>query len=214
MRTSDATVLRRIQEESVHQDCLPVRNLGVDDWAWRKGQEYGTIMVNLDLHRVVDLLPDRAAQSFSEWLKQHPEIATISRDRCGLYAEGATIGAPQCQQIADRFHLVLNLSATMERVLEERSASSSCLRLRMHPRSPSCRLRIQEAMLEPRCRERHRHNCAGSADWTVTSRLSACATLASRSSDRPRLGHGKEDDPTLASRREVSRAETASPQAA
>src|SRR5512133_3245485 len=121
MRTSDDTVLRRIQEESVQQERLPIRNLGVDDWAWRKGQEYGTIMVNLDLHRVEDLLPDRAAESFSEWLKQHPEIATISRDRCGLYAEGATMGAPQSQQIADRFHLILNLSATMERVLEERS---------------------------------------------------------------------------------------------
>ena len=66
--------------------------------------------MDLDLHRV-DLLPDRAAESFSEWLKQYPEIATISRDR-------ATLGAPQSQQIADRFHLILNLSATMEPVLE------------------------------------------------------------------------------------------------
>jgi transposase len=98
-----------------------VRNLGVDDWAWRKGQEYGTILVNLDLHRVLDLLPDRASESFSEWLKSHPEVATIARDRCGLYAEGASLGAPQCQQVADRFHLILNLSSTMERVLEERS---------------------------------------------------------------------------------------------
>lgn len=121
MCTSDDTVLRRVQEESVQQDCTLIRNLGVDDWAWRKGQEYGTILVNLDLHRVADLLPDRAAESFSEWLKQHPEIATISRDRCGLYADGATLGAPQSQQIADRFHLILNLSSTMERVLEERS---------------------------------------------------------------------------------------------
>jgi transposase len=70
---------------------------------------------------VLDLLPDRASESFSEWLKAHPEIATISRDRCGLYAEGASLGAPQSQQIADRFHLILNLSTTMERVLEERS---------------------------------------------------------------------------------------------
>ena len=77
--------------------------------------------MDLDLHRVVDLLPDRAAESFSAWLQQHPEILTIARDRCGLYAEGAALGAPQSQQIADRFHLILNLSATMERVLEERS---------------------------------------------------------------------------------------------
>jgi transposase len=121
MGTSDDTVLRRVRDDAVQQPCPPVRNLGVDDWAWRKGQEYGTILVNLDLHRVLDLLPDRASESFSEWLRAHPEIATISRDRCGLYAEGATLGAPQSQQIADRFHLILNLSTTMERVLEERS---------------------------------------------------------------------------------------------
>jgi transposase len=90
-------------------------------WAWRKGQEYGTILVNLDRRRVVDLLPDRAAESLSEWLRQHAEIITISRDRCGLYAEGASLGAPQAQQVADRFHLILNLSSPMERVLEERS---------------------------------------------------------------------------------------------
>jgi transposase len=120
--TSDDTVLRRVRQPPAQPaSTLPIRNLGVDDWAWRKGQDYGTILVNLDLRRVVDLLPDRAAESFSEWLQQHPEIVTISRDRCGLYAEGATLGAPQSQQIADRFHLILNLSGTMERVLEERS---------------------------------------------------------------------------------------------
>jgi transposase len=115
--TSDDTVLHRVRQKPDQKiDVLPVHNLGVDDWAWRKGQEYGTILVNLDARRVVDLLPDRAADSFSEWLRQHPEIVTVSRDRCGIYAEGATLGAPQSQQIADRFHLVLNLSATMERV--------------------------------------------------------------------------------------------------
>jgi len=119
--TSDDTVLRRVREQPTEASAVPIHNLGVDDWAWRKGQDYGTILVNLDLHRVVDLLPDRAAESFSAWLKQHPEIVTISRDRCGLYAEGATLGAPQSQQVADRFHLLVNLSATMERVLEERS---------------------------------------------------------------------------------------------
>jgi transposase len=120
--TSGDTVLRRIQQESAQApSARSIRHLGVDDWAWRKGQDYGTILVDLDLHRVVDLLPDRAAESFSEWLQKHPEIVTVARDRCGLYAEGAALGAPQSQQVADRFHLVLNLSSTMERVLEERS---------------------------------------------------------------------------------------------
>jgi transposase len=92
---SDDTVLRRIQQKPEQEpSVLPIRNLGVDDWAWRKRQDYGTILVDLDLHRVLDLLPDRAAESFSEWLKQHPEIVTVSRDRCGIYAEGAALGAP------------------------------------------------------------------------------------------------------------------------
>jgi transposase len=110
-----------VREKSAQEvSLLPIRNLGVDDWVWRKGQDYGTIMVNLDLHQVIDLLPDRAAESFSSWLKEHSEITSIARDR-GLYAEGATLGASQSQQVADRFHLLVNLSATMEGVLEERS---------------------------------------------------------------------------------------------
>ena len=86
-----------------------------------RGQAYGTILVDLDLHRVIDLLPERTTESFSAWLGRHPEIVTIARDRGGLYAEGAAHGAPQAQQVADRFHLLVNLSATMERVLEEHS---------------------------------------------------------------------------------------------
>jgi transposase len=118
--TSDDTVLRRLKEEADWSVPTEIRHLGVDDWAWRKGQEYGTILVNLDLHRVADLLPDRSTESLSEWLQQRRGIATIARDRCGLYAEGATLGAPNAQQVADRFHLILNLSTTIERVLEER----------------------------------------------------------------------------------------------
>jgi transposase len=120
--TSDDTVLRRVREQpSGTVASTPIRHLGVDDWAWRQGQAYGTILVDLDLHRVIDLLPERTTESFSVWLERHPEIVTIARDRGGLYAEGAARGAPQAQQVADRFHLLVNLSATMERALEERS---------------------------------------------------------------------------------------------
>jgi transposase len=119
---SDDTVVRRVREKPPEEvSVTPIRHLGVDDWAWRKGQVYGTILVDLDLHRVIDLLPERTAESFAAWLKQHPEIVTIARDRGGLYAEGAARGAPQSQQVADRFHLLVNLSATMERVLEAHS---------------------------------------------------------------------------------------------
>jgi transposase len=118
---SDDTVLRIVKLLPVVSPEDPVRCLGVDDWAWRKGQEYGTILVDLDRHAVVDLLPDRSAEGLAEWLLKHPTVSVVSRDRSGAYADGAQTGAPGAQQVADRFHLVLNLSAAIERALEERS---------------------------------------------------------------------------------------------
>lgn len=119
MEVSADTVLRRVKQGPV---LLPSRAsvVGVDDWAWRKGQNYGTILVDLGKHRPLDLLPDRSATSLADWLQQHPEVRIISRDRAGVYAEGATEGAPQAVQVADRWHLLCNLTAAVERVLEQR----------------------------------------------------------------------------------------------
>jgi transposase len=86
-----------------------LRIIGVDEWAWRKGAACGTILVDLETRTVVDLLPDRSSASLATWLSQHPGVEIVCRDRHGLYAEGARVGAPQARQVADRFHLVQNL---------------------------------------------------------------------------------------------------------
>jgi transposase len=118
---SDDTVIRMVKASGDASASDPVRHLGVDDWAWRKGQSYGTILVDLDKHQVIGLLPDRSVESLQAWLERHPGVEVISRDRCGMYAEAAQQGAANAVQVADRFHLFLNLSTAIERSLEERS---------------------------------------------------------------------------------------------
>jgi transposase len=118
---SDDTVTRFVKISGDGSGSGPVRHLGVDDWAWRKGQTYGTILVDLDKRKVVDLLPDRSVEGLQAWLEKHPGVEVITRDRCGIYAEAAEQGAANAVQVADRFHLFLNLSTAVERTLEERS---------------------------------------------------------------------------------------------
>lgn len=94
------------------------RVLGVDDWAIRKGQSYGTILVDLEKQQPVDLLSESSADALSTWLKTHPGVEIISRDRGSEYIKGATEGAPEATQVADRWHLLKNLRDSLERYFE------------------------------------------------------------------------------------------------
>jgi hypothetical protein len=92
--------------------------LGLDDWAYRKGHRYGTILVELARNQVVDLLPDRQAGTVSSWLQAHPGVVIIARDRAGAYADGCRDGAPQAVQVADRWHLLCNVGDALRQAIE------------------------------------------------------------------------------------------------
>src|ERR671934_2988585 len=117
--TSPSTLLRLVRASpGPHTPALQA--VGVDEWAWRRGHRYGTILVDLVTHRVVDLLPDRSAKTVAAWLAQHPTIAVVCRDRSDLYGDGIRQGAPQAVQVVDRFHLVQNLRQALEAFLLDR----------------------------------------------------------------------------------------------
>jgi transposase len=119
--TSPDTLLRRVKRRQ-NEPAQPPRVVGIDDWAWRKGQRYGTIIVDLERRDVLDLLPDRDTDTVAGWLKAHPGVEVISRDRSAAYVQAATAGASQAAQVADRWHLLKNLREAVERVLERHAA--------------------------------------------------------------------------------------------
>ncbi|WP_216850898.1 ISL3 family transposase, partial [Acidisphaera sp. L21] len=99
------TLLRVVRRRASPIGAGPVTVIGIDDFAWKRGQRYGTLLCDLELRRIVDLLPDREPATIEAWLTAHPEITIVSRDRGGGYAQAATNAAPQAVQVADRWHL-------------------------------------------------------------------------------------------------------------
>jgi transposase len=116
MPTSADTVLRLVRALPLPASETP-RAVGVDDWALKKGQTYGTILVDLETRRVADLLPDRTAPTLAAWLQARGSVEVIARDRSSEYARGATLGAPDAVQVADRWHLLDNLRQMFARWL-------------------------------------------------------------------------------------------------
>jgi transposase len=114
---SATLLLRRLRQLTVPSSSSP-RVVGIDDWAYKRGQRYGTILVDLERHCVVDLLPDRTTDTVAAWFKKQPKVEVVSRDRAGAYAEATRQGAPQAQQVADRWHLLQNLTEAVQRVVE------------------------------------------------------------------------------------------------
>lgn len=145
MPVSSDLLLRDMHRESVPARPTP-RVLGVDDWAFRKRQRYGTVLIDLERGTPVDLLPDREPETLANWLQEHPGVEIISRDRGDCYIKGATQGAPNAVQVADRFHLVKNVRDVLVRVFE-RYATRIRKVLREEP--PTEDAEVSQATVEP-----------------------------------------------------------------
>ena len=117
MPTSPDTLLRLTRTIAIPAPVAP-RVLAVDDFAFRKGRTYGTILVDGEQHHPVDLLPERSAAALAAWLQEHPGVEIITRDRAHEYARGASDGAPQALQVLDRWHLIGNLQEALARLLD------------------------------------------------------------------------------------------------
>jgi transposase len=149
MLGSADTILRQVRALTPAPQPSP-RVVGIDDWAIRKGQRYGSILVDLERHRPIDLLPEHASAPIATWFEDHPTIEVVARDRASIYAEALAKGAPRAQQVADRWHLTQNVGSALQEVLARHtSALREVARQLTAERMPPAAIMVPPAQLPP-----------------------------------------------------------------
>jgi len=220
LRTSGDTLLRRIRQTPLPQAPTPSA-LGVDDWAKRKGRSYGTILVDLERRRPIELLADREAGTLADWLKEQTGVEVVTRDRATYYADGISAGAPHALQVADRFHLLKNLREVVERVINSQRralreaaqllspfrAMSESLKEQslpsLHPKSASSRRSVKELMRQQTKREQRieryeeikRMRAEGQSISSIARKLGmqrATVRMFLRADEYPEARHGSQ----------------------
>jgi transposase len=147
---SKDTLLRVVRSRAPDWHSTP-QVVGIDDWAWKRGHRYGTIVCDLERRRIIDLLPDREVATVQAWLSDRPSIRTISRDRGGGYSQAATRGRPQAIQIADRWHLMENASAAFLTAVRH-SLHAIRVGLRAGVSDPTALTSVEQRQYEAWCR--------------------------------------------------------------
>jgi len=177
LTVSPDTLLHRVRQAG--KSCVSppnVRVVGINDFAFRRGQRYGTIVVDLERRCLVDLLPDRSTGTVVKWLKGHPEIEVVSRDRAEAYADASRQGTPQAKQVADRWHLLKNVGDVVERALlrHHRSLKDATRQMKERTAPPP-----QEELFLPRF---HRHSVLVVLASADSMRMVCCLALEGRQS--------------------------------
>jgi transposase len=149
MLASADTILRQVRALTPEPQPPP-RVVGIDDWAIRKGRRYGSILVDLERHRPIDLLPEHASEPIATWFEDHPTIEVVARDRASIYAEALAKGAPHAQQVADRWHLTQNVGSALQDLLARHtSALREVARQLTAERMPPAAVPVAPAQLPP-----------------------------------------------------------------
>ena len=136
MSASGATLLRLVRRATVAPTATPTA-IGIDDFALRRGQRYGTLIIDLATHRPVDVLAERSAEAVADWLRAHPGVTTVARDRRGVSADGIRHGAPAATQVADRWHILKNVGELLERVVARHGDALRAAAQRASPDEPA-----------------------------------------------------------------------------